>query len=252
MQARYWKDTLTLFNHTVAVTSGNYVAHNLLAGELGRRGQLTEAMEELNRSLEARPQYEGAIYNRAVALISMRDFAAAEKLLASLVEKRGEDPMVWNNLAVARLNLERVDDAIACAQKSLALDPGCVEAMATLGDAFLKKMNWTDAAKWSEAALQLRPDLANAHATLGAALSNLGRTDEAITHYRAALHLNPTLVDAHLNLGVTLLLQRKLDEAIEQFEEVLRVSPQHPAALRFLEAARRKQSEGETSSPIRR
>jgi len=54
-QAAYWKNSITLFKHTLAVTSGNYVIHHNLGIVYGRAGNLTAAIRELRAAVSISP-----------------------------------------------------------------------------------------------------------------------------------------------------------------------------------------------------
>ena len=45
LQTSYWRDTETLWKHTIATTSNNYIAHNNLAQTLLQSGRFAEAAE---------------------------------------------------------------------------------------------------------------------------------------------------------------------------------------------------------------
>ncbi|HEY5974432.1 MAG TPA: tetratricopeptide repeat protein [Geobacteraceae bacterium] len=72
LQLRHWQDTTTLFRRAVAVTSGNWLAHNNLAAELIRQGELGEAMWHLEQALASRPDYDSAYTNLGIAYINLR------------------------------------------------------------------------------------------------------------------------------------------------------------------------------------
>jgi len=44
-QVRYWKDSITLFEHALEVTENNYVVHNNIGFALKEEGRVTEAVE---------------------------------------------------------------------------------------------------------------------------------------------------------------------------------------------------------------
>ncbi len=50
-QLRYWRNNETLFRHTIAVTTGNYVAYDCLGSALDRQGRHDEAMPLLSESV---------------------------------------------------------------------------------------------------------------------------------------------------------------------------------------------------------
>ncbi len=56
LQARTWKDSVTLFSHAVAVTDNNWIAHKNLAAALARQGNFTEALQHVSESLRIRPE----------------------------------------------------------------------------------------------------------------------------------------------------------------------------------------------------
>ena len=68
LQARHWKDQITLFTHAVNVTSNNYVAHYNLGLVLGQEGKLEESMEHSYEALRIKPDYAEAHNNLGVAL----------------------------------------------------------------------------------------------------------------------------------------------------------------------------------------
>ena len=48
---------ITLFNHTIEVTEGNFVAHYILAGVFQDQGQFNKAVEHYEESLRIKPGY---------------------------------------------------------------------------------------------------------------------------------------------------------------------------------------------------
>ena len=238
-QVQVWRNTITLFDHALKVTEGNYMAHNLLAGALGQQGDLIGARDHIEKSLRIRSNYK-ARYDLGVMMLQQRDFANAQEQFNLALQTNQQDPMIWNVLGMAKANLGRIDEAISDYRHALALNPNYAYAFANLGAALLAQGKYDEAIEMCETALRLRPDLAETHASLAAALWNRGRADESILHNRKALELNPELIDPRLNLGMTLLTKGDYDEAIAHLEYVLRLNPQNEAAQKSLIAARRK------------
>ena len=97
-QASYWRDSETLWNHTIAVTKDNYFAHASLADLLMRRDRLAEAIAHSEEALRIRP-------------------GAAD---------------AQNNLGLALLQTGDVQRAAAHLEKALAIDPGHMNAEVNL------------------------------------------------------------------------------------------------------------------------
>src|ERR1035441_916565 len=70
-----------------------------------------------------------------------------------------------------------------------------------------------EAVACQERALALKPDCAEAYFNLGNVRKAQGNLDEAVVCYERAVALKPSLVAAQTNLGRILYTQGKLDEA---------------------------------------
>jgi len=60
-QCGYWKNSATLFSHSLQVTKNNYLAHSNLAIALAKEGKIKEAIYHYNKAISIRP--DGIFYN---------------------------------------------------------------------------------------------------------------------------------------------------------------------------------------------
>lgn len=67
IQTLHWRNSETLFRHTLAVTQHNWVAHNNLAIHLNETGRTDEAIAHLHRALALQPDYADAHTNLGIA-----------------------------------------------------------------------------------------------------------------------------------------------------------------------------------------
>jgi tetratricopeptide (TPR) repeat protein len=242
-QVRVWKNTETLFGHTLEVTQGNFIAHNLVAGALGQKGDLAGAREHVEKALQLKPSYAGAHYNLGMIMLRQMDFGKAEEQFKLALQTLPLDPMIWNALGVAQINLGQTEEAISNYEHALKLDPNFPDALMDLGSAFLAQGKYTEAAQMSEKALSLKPGVAQTSEILGAALLNLGRVGESISQSRMAITLKPDLLFARVNLAMGLLAKGSYDEAIAHVEYALRLAPQDEVVQKLLATAKRKRDE---------
>ena len=242
-QIQVWRNTTTLFDHAVKATEGNFMALNLLAGELGEQGDLVGARNYIEKSLQIRSNFAGSRYNLGMVMLQQGDSENAREQFNLALQTSQQDPAIWNALGVANTRLGRFDEGISNCQHALELNPNYADALANLGAIFLAQGKYEEAITMCESALRLRPEIADAHASLAAALWNRGRAAESILHNRKALELNPSLLDPRLNLGMALLAKGNYDEAIAHLEYVLRLNPQHEVAQKLLITARQKRDE---------
>jgi tetratricopeptide (TPR) repeat protein len=85
IQVSYWRDSETLWSHTIAVTNDNYFAHASLADLLMREGRLSESIAHSEEALRIRPGDADAQNNLGLALLQNGDLGgAAEHLRKAL------------------------------------------------------------------------------------------------------------------------------------------------------------------------
>jgi Tfp pilus assembly protein PilF len=196
-QLEYWQNTESLFRHALAVTQGNFVAHNNLGNVLLAEGQVEEAIVQYRKALEMRPGYSDA----------------------------------HSNLGNALLQQGRIEEALARFQRALVLQPRDASVHNNFGNALLSVGRIQEAIVQYEEALDLQPDFAQAHNNLGWSLLQVGRLDEAISHLQRALALRPDYASAHNNLGYALLQKGKVREAIAECAAALKLEPYDTGTL---------------------
>ncbi len=141
-----WQDSETLWNHALACTTDNHVAHINLGNALLQKGQVENAIVQYQEVLKIQPNYADAHYNLGNALL-----------------KKGA-----------------VDESIDQFQQALQINPTIAEACINLGNALLQKGRVDEATAQFEQALQINPASVEAHDNFGHALLQKGKVDEAI------------------------------------------------------------------------
>lgn len=161
VQASYWRDSETLWTHTISVTKDNYFAHASLADLLMRRGRVNEAIEHSEEALRIRPNDADAQNNLGLALLqtgdpkragahfeealqinqshmnaevnlawilatssddSTRNGARAVQLAEDVMNRAGHaNAIVLRTAAAAYAEVGRFDDAIKTAQQAIAI-----------------------------------------------------------------------------------------------------------------------------------
>jgi tetratricopeptide (TPR) repeat protein len=128
----YWRNSETLFTHTLAVTSNNDVALNNLGIIFLDKGELDEAISKLQAAIDLRP----------------------------------ENAPAHDNLAKALLKKGQVAEAIVHYRKFLELEPASVEARNTLGTVLIQQGHVREALDQWQEALATQPENGNAASNL--------------------------------------------------------------------------------------
>jgi len=173
-QLSYWKDSETLFTHTLNVTKNNVVAHI----------NLGVALENQGRIAEARKQYE-----------------AAARLDPNRVQ-------VQNNLANVLDLSGETEAAIEHYRMALQLKPNAPLAHLNLGSALVKLGRFDEAKLHYQEGERLLPSDPRPLYLLGKMLLRQGRSQEAVSQFKAALRLDQN----HLQTIVWLARVRAADD----------------------------------------
>jgi protein O-mannosyl-transferase len=229
-QIGYWKTTERLFRHALAVTENNYLAHNNLGTALDQQGRLTDARDEFELSLNAKPSYAEAHHNLGVVLAEQGHFDEAISHYLAALRLRPRYPEAHNSLGILLQKQGRLDDAITEFAAAVALKPAYADAHENLGVALGNAGRVPESIVEFQNVIRLQPASTDAHNNLGAALERQGRLDEAVREYKEAVRLKPDYARAHFNLGVGLTRQGQIDSAISEFQLALRLKPDYAAA----------------------
>jgi Flp pilus assembly protein TadD len=229
-QTFYWKNSETIWTHTLACTSNNHIAHDCLGKALLENGQVNEAIAQCQMALEIVPDYAEAHYNLGNALFQKGEADDAIAHWQKALEFRPSYAEVYHNLGVALLQKGQVNEAIARWHKALEIKPNDAEINYSLGIALFQNGQVNEAiAQWHRA-LEIKPDYAEAHDNLGVALAKNGQVDEAIPQFQKALEIKPDNAEACNNLGMALVQKGRLGEAIAQFQKSLEIKPDFASA----------------------
>ncbi len=145
-QVMYWRDTESLFTHTLEVNPRSWVANTnlstdlldrharLMAAARSRRESAPKLIEEANqaarqaegfarRAVELKPQNVDALVNLGSALAMQERIAEAVAPLQRAIALRPDLPDAHSSLAAAFGELGRIEEAMDQCQEALRLDP---------------------------------------------------------------------------------------------------------------------------------
>jgi tetratricopeptide (TPR) repeat protein len=247
LQVSYWRNSETLFEHALRVTTGNYVAHNNLGVALAQQDHLDAAIAQYTEALRIKPDYEKAHNNLGVALAQQGHLDAAIAQYTEALRIKPDYGKAHMNLGLALARQGRLDAAIAQYDQALVSRPDDEETHNNLGIALARQGRLDAAIAHFSQSIRIEPNDEGARYNLGLAQAKQGNLNEAIVSFTRAIQMKPEDEKAHNQLGLALVKLGKYEEAITHFSQALRLRPDDEAARRNLRDAewqQRKRKDG--------
>jgi tetratricopeptide (TPR) repeat protein len=198
-QTSYWRNSETLWTHTLAVTTDNDVAHNNLGYLCVDRGDLDKAMSHFEAASKIRSGKLDPHYNLGTAFVEMN--------LGDALARKGQS-----------------DEAMVHFEQAIKLQPDYAEAYYNRGNVLFAKDRIDEAIADFEKTLQIQPNDADAHTGLGNALLRKGALKEAIAHYNEAMALAPE--DPHSRSNLAWVLATSTDASIRDGAKAVELAQQ--------------------------
>ena len=122
IQTSYWHDSLSLWTHTLAVTSNNATAHLCLASALFERGRAEEAISHSQAAAKIDIAYAGA-YGEVPVILTDEQTRAAIAYWLERLKDHPHDVEAHDSLGVILFQSGNVREAISQWQISLEISP---------------------------------------------------------------------------------------------------------------------------------
>jgi len=161
--------------------------------------------------------------------------ADAARLLEKTVQAYPKSDHAMFFLGRARLRLGDAAGAEAILARSVELAPGSVEAQMQLGVVRLSRGHAQQARPCFRAAIQAKPNLAEAWYNLGLTLGGEANRAESMAAFREAIRLKPNLVEAYLALAVALRLDGQKPAAANELRRALDLQPEEALRQKVLD-----------------
>jgi len=194
LQVPRWKDSFSLYEHTLAVEPNNPLILN----------------------------------NLALACIQIHDWPRAQTLCEKALRLQPDFAEAWNNLGTIAFQRNQYPEAISYYRKATRAKLDLAAAHDAWAAALNRERAWGEAIRHGELALRLNPTLAAAHLHLADAYQHTGRFEEAFRQNQEAFRLQPDSVTVLCNLGSLLLRFGKTKNALDLYAHGLELHPEDP------------------------
>ena len=216
-RSQAFTDEGALWSDTLARNPDAWAAHNSYGMWLAQQGRREDARIHFEEASRLRPSYSYPVYNLALTYVEEGDFPRAKEYL----------------------------------QRALEIAPAYPDALASLGGLLIAEGDLEQGTQRLEESLRLEERNAGAHCNLGIALIAQREPQRAAQELERAAALDPTMVQAPYHLARARIQLGDLLGAREAMQRVLVLAPNHPDAVKVMEAIEKAIAEhgGSMTSP---
>jgi tetratricopeptide (TPR) repeat protein len=231
-QKQQYDQALAEGERAIALDPNNADSYGFQAYVLTVAGRPAEALRMVEQAMRLNPHYPPLYLNQLGWAYRLTGRYA--EAVATLKEAISRSP----NLLGAHLNLavsyvqqwafqqspesQTLEQALAAAQRALALNDSLPQGHTLLGTVYLWQKQYEQALAEMERAIAFDPNYASGYAWLAEVLSRVGRSEDAVGMAEQALRRKPDAADVHLNsVGTAYYLAGRPEEAIAPLKQYL-------------------------------
>jgi tetratricopeptide (TPR) repeat protein len=155
VQVGYWKDSLSLSGHTLAVTKNNYIMHYNLGCALRDKRQMDEAAAEFKLVIKIAPDFADAQNNYGVILAEQKQYDEAIAQFNKMLELDSGSSIALGNMFKVGVKGGRIDEVLGIIRGWEQKTPGNSELYYRAGMLYAMKGENEAAIKQFETACRL-------------------------------------------------------------------------------------------------
>jgi len=226
-QTGHWRNNQTLFQHALAVTSGNHMAHINLGIDYTQNNKLEKALHHFQEAIRIQPDMAEAHYNMGNALFETGRIEEALTSYQHAIQLYPDYAQAHFNLGIGYEKVKRNDEAIPHYLETIRIHPGHAKANYHLALLLSRAGRHGEALAYYLKALEINPEDPNIHYNCANTHNALGKTDQAVAHLRQAIAMEPGHEKALNNIAVILLSRGQAADAIPYFIKAMQINPQY-------------------------
>jgi Tfp pilus assembly protein PilF len=185
-------EAIEQYRKALAITPDAAELHFRLGSALNDTGKFDEAIAHFRKVLDTRPENKSETYDAPTYNLMGRALAGKGQMAEALEDLQkatqlhpGFGPHLYD-YALALVQVNRLDEAQESVEAALRADGDLPAAHVLLGELLARKRQLPEAASEYRRALELRPDFSRAHLDLATVLAAQGDMPGAVEHLREA------------------------------------------------------------------
>ena len=202
-QVGYWKNSNTLYAHTLAVTDNNWLIENNYGKVLEEQGRMKDATEHFRKAMNIKPESAVLHANFADNLYHLDEISESEehhKMVISISKDNSVTLKAHNHLALIYQMQRKNSEAIEHYTEALRINPNETKTLNNLAIIQAQTGDFQEAFTNFDKALKLDPENEETVNNLGLLSIKTGNLDKGVYYFKKALRLNPAYTPAQNNL----------------------------------------------------
>jgi tetratricopeptide (TPR) repeat protein len=230
-QTRYWRDSESLYVHTLNVTGDNsLIAHNLCYVYVFS-DRLAEARPLCERSITINPNYVDGHNTLGLLELKENKMAESEKTFRDTISRWPRYAPAYGNLATVLIIEKRPEDAEQVLAVATQVGEGVIDRTQWVGHArdlaalYASQNKYDKAVENYSRAIFLAPNRADLRFAAASALYRTGKFDAALQQLQAAISLDSNNAESFNLAGTIFAAKGNAADATTMFEKALAIKP---------------------------
>jgi len=226
IQVGYWRNSMTLYDHTLNVTENNYTIYNNRARIYQDLGDYARAIADFDRTIQINPGYAPAYNNRGNARKSLGNYTQAVEDFDRAVQINPLYADAYDNRGVAYNGTGNYLRAIEDFNKAIEIKSGFAQFYNDRGVSYMALGNTVRGFEDFSRALETDPHYPEAYFNRGIFYQSSGKYRQAIDDYDKAVENNTVYnIEALCNRGTSYSHLGEQVNAIKDFDKAIQINP---------------------------
>ena len=226
LNQKKWQQAINISQQIITIKP-EPKAYKIIGNALQAMGKLQEALDWYQKALEIKPDFVEVYANLGTIFAQQRQWEQAISYYRRAISVKPDFAGAYRNLAKIYTQINQAAAAAECLYQALKLEPrkATAEECLSLGNTFSKNGELNQAIACYQRAIQLNPQLVEASYKLGEIFIQNGQWGEAVACYQRVISANPNSGAAYQKLGDALLQQEQLESALQNYQKAQQLEP---------------------------
>jgi tetratricopeptide (TPR) repeat protein len=230
-QTRYWRDSETLYTHTLSVTGDNYLISHNLCYVYVFADRLVEARPLCERAIDLNANYVDGYNTLGILELKEQNLAKSEQTFRDTIKRWPGYAPAYGNLATVLIIEQKPEDAEKVLEAGTRVGEGVMERTQWVGHArdlavlYAAQNKYDKAVENYSRAIFLAPNRADLRYGAASVLYRSGNFDPALQQLQAAISLDPNNAESFNLAGMIFAAKGNASDAKAMFEKALVIKP---------------------------